>query len=312
MDVANAGLYDGASALAEACLMACRLTGKSRILALKTVSPRTLEVVRTYIQALQIKLDIVPALPSTIEADVACVVAQYPNYFGYLEDAAAAGRAAHAAGALLVMSVNPISLGMLRPPGDLGADIAVADGQPLGGALSFGGPSVGLLACRRQHMRQLPGRLVGQTTDEDGRSGYVLTLQTREQHIRREHATSNICTNDSLVALAAAVYLATLGKRGLRQVAELCYHKAHYAADLIGKLPGYKLPLTSTFFNEFVVTCPRPPREVNAVLLARGIIGGLDVSDLLPNGMLLCLTELHRRHDIEALVAGLRDATEEG
>ncbi|MBI3953053.1 MAG: aminomethyl-transferring glycine dehydrogenase subunit GcvPA [Chloroflexi bacterium] len=308
MDVANAGMYDGASALAEACLMACRLTGRRRVIALDSASPRLLEVVRSYTQALEIRVETARTLPSTIAGDVACVVVQHPSFFGYLEDADGAARSAHAAGALLVMSVDPVSLGMLRPPGELGADIAVADGQALGGALSFGGPSVGLLACRQQYIRQLPGRLVGQTLDQDGRAGYVLTLQTREQHIRREHATSNICTNDSLVALAAAIHLAALGRQGLRRVAELCYHKAHYAAGRIAALPGYQLPLAGTFFKEFVVACPRPPREVNAILAERGIVGGLDVSDLSPNGMLLCVTELHRREEIDNLAAGLQAA----
>ena len=309
MDVANAGLYDGASALAEACLMACRLTGRRRIVALESVSPRLLEVLRTYTQALDIEVATLRALPASLKNDVACVVLQHPNFYGYLEDAEGAARTAQAAGALLVMSVDPLSLGLLRPPGELGTDIAVADGAALGAAVSFGGPSVGLLACRQQYLRQLPGRLVGQTRDLDGRLGYVLTLQTREQHIRREHATSNICTNDSLVALAATIYLAAVGKSGLRQIAELCYHKAHYAAQRIAALPGYKLPLAGTFFKEFPITCPRPPEQVNAALRQRGIVGGLDISDLVPNGMLLCVTEMHRREEIDALIVALKAAT---
>ena len=305
MEVANAGMYDGASALAEACLMACRVTGRRQVLALDTVSRRALEVARTYTQALQIRIDTVPAFPRQVDADVAALVVQHPNCYGYLEAVEDAAAAAHAGEALLITSVDPISLGMLRPPGELGADLAVADGQSLGNPVAFGGPSVGLFASRQRFVRQLPGRLVGQTVDLDGRTGYVLTLQTREQHIRREHATSNICTNDSLVAVAATIYLAALGKGGLRQVAELCYHKAHYAAQKIAALPGYRLPMAGTFFKEFVVSCPRPPQEINARLLERGIVGGLDISDAVPNGMLLCVTELHRREDIDVLVAGL-------
>jgi glycine dehydrogenase subunit 1 len=201
--------------------------------------------------------------------------------------------------------VDPISLGLFRPPGEYGADIAVGEGQSLGAPLSFGGPYLGLFACRQQYLRQMPGRLVGRTTDAQGRTGYVLTLQTREQHIRRERATSNICTSQQLVALAAAVYLAAMGKQGLRQVAELCYHKAHYAAERIAALPGYSLAGEGVFFKEFVVRCPRPPAEVNRALLERGTIGGLDVSDQTPNGLLLCVTEMNTRAEIDALVEGL-------
>jgi glycine dehydrogenase subunit 1 len=211
--------------------------------------------------------------------------------------------------------VDPISLGLFRPPGEYGADIVVGEGQSLGVPLSFGGPYLGLFACRQKYLRQMPGRLVGRTTDAQGRTGYVLTLQTREQHIRRERATSNICTSQQLLALAAAVYLAAMGKQGLRQVAELCYHKAHYAAERIAALPGYSLASASggsasgggegVFFKEFVVRCPRPPAEVNRSLLERGVIGGLDVSDQIPNGLLLCVTELNTRAEIDALVEGL-------
>ena len=235
----------------------------------------------------------------------ACLVVQQPNFFGYLEDVVALEERAHAAGALFVVVPEAISLGMFKPPGEYGADIVVAEGQPLGIPLSFGGPYVGLFATRQEHIRQMPGRLVGRTTDADGRTGYVLTLQTREQHIRRERATSNICTNEQLCALAATVYLCALGKQGLRRVAELCYHKAHYAADRIAALPGYSLPLAGAFFQEFVVRCPRPPREVNAALLERGIIGGLDVSERIEDGMLLCVTEMNSRDEIDRLVDAL-------
>ena len=307
MDVANAGMYDGASALAEACLMAVRITGRERLALLSTVNPSYQRVVRTYAEGHALPADVMTPDDPALSEKHACLVVQQPNFFGYLEDVEELERRAHAAGALYIVVPEPMSLGMFRPPGEYGADIVVAEGQPLGVPLSFGGPYVGLFATRREHIRQMPGRLVGQTKDVDGRTGYVLTLQTREQHIRRERATSNICTNEQLCALAATVYLCALGKQGLRRVAELCYHKAHYAADRIAKLGGYSLPLTGTFFQEFVVRCPRPPREVNAALLERGIIGGLDVSKQIDGGMLLCVTEMNGREEIDRLVDALRE-----
>ena len=305
MDVANAGMYDGASALAEACLMAVRITGRSRLALLSTVNPSYQRVVRTYAKGHALPVDVMTPDEAALSEKHACLVVQQPNFFGCLEDVASLARHAHDAGALYVVVPEATSLGMFRPPGEYGADIVVAEGQPLGIPLSFGGPYVGLFATRRAHVRQMPGRLVGRTKDVEGRTGYVLTLQTREQHIRRERATSNICTNEQLCALAATVYLCALGKQGLRRVAELCYHKAHYAAGRIEALPGYSLPQSGTFFQEFVVRCPRPPREVNAALLERGIIGGLDVSEQVEDGMLLCVTEMNSREEIDALVDAL-------
>jgi glycine dehydrogenase subunit 1 len=307
MDVANAGMYDGASALAEACLMAVRITGRDRLAILSTVNPSYLRVVQTYAEGHSLPVDVIEPGAVSLPEGTACLVVQQPNFFGYLEDAVALERLAHAAGSLYVVLPDAISLGLFKPPGEYSADIVVAEGQPLGIPLSFGGPYVGLYATRQQHVRQMPGRLVGQTKDVDGKTGYVLTLQTREQHIRRERATSNICTNEQLCALAATVYLCALGKQGLRQVAELCYHKAHYAAERIADMPGYSLPLSGDFFDEFVVRCPLPPREVNAALLERGIIGGLDVSDRIENGMLLCVTEMNTREEIDRLVEALRE-----
>jgi glycine dehydrogenase subunit 1 len=196
-------------------------------------------------------------------------------------------------------------MGMFQPPGHYGADIVTGEGQPLGIPPSFGGPYVGLFATKQQYVRQMPSRLSGRTVDRLGNTGYVLTLQTREQHIRRERATSNICTNEALYALASTIYLAALGKQGLKQVAELCYHKAHYAASRIAELPGYTLPIEGVFFQEFVVGCPVPPAEVNRRLLDRNILGGLDVSGSIPNGMLLCVTEMNSRQDIDQLVNAL-------
>jgi glycine dehydrogenase subunit 1 len=228
---------------------------------------------------------------------------QQPNFFGYLEDLAACARKARDIGALLVVIADPISLGMFKPPGDYGADIVVAEGQALGNPLNFGGPGLGIFTCRKEYLRQMPGRIVGRTVDVDGRPGYVLTMATREQHIRRERATSNICTNEALVALAATVYLAAMGKSGLRQVADLCYHKAHYAADAISKLTGYSLVFPQTFFKEFVVCCPVPPRQINQALFKEGIIGGFDLSHMIDNSMLLCVTEMNTKQDIDKLVA---------
>ena len=305
MEVANAGMYDGATALAEAALMACRLTSRERIAVLDSVSPANMSVIRTYVDPQG--LDVYTTSPDRLDIreGTACVVVQNPNFYGYIEDMSALGKAAHDEGALLVVSTDPVFLGMFHSPGDYGADIAVAEGQPLGVPLSYGGPYVGLFTCRSQYLRQMPGRIVGRTVDTQGRTGYVLTLQTREQHIRRERATSNICTSEALVGTMIAAYLACMGKVGLRHIAELTYHKAHYAASLIERIPGYSLPLSGTFFQEFVAQCPIPPSEVNARLLERGIIGGLDVSDRIPNGLLLCVTEMNTREEIEALAEAL-------
>lgn len=306
MDVANAGMYDGASALAEACLMACRVTGRSRIAIHPSVNPSYIDVVRTYASGPELAVDLIDATELTDEH--ACLAAQQPAFLGTLTDTWAISDAAHAAGALFIAAVDPISLGMLTPPGEYGADIAVAEGQSLGWPVNYGGPYLGLFTCRSEYIRQLPGRIVGQTRDANGKTGYVLTLQTREQHIRRERATSNICTSQQLVGLAATVYLATVGKRGLREIAEACYHKAHYAAHLIGALNGYSVDIDSPFFKEFVVRCPASPAEINHQLLERDIIGGLDVSDHVENGMLVCVTEMNTRSDIDRLATALEEA----
>ena len=306
MEVANSGMYDGASALAEAALMACRVTGRERIVYLDTVSPAYLSVMRTYTEPQGLQLT-THAQGSALPDDAACLVVQSPSYLGCIEDVESLAAQAHENGALLVASVDPVSLGMFRPPGELGADIAVAEGQALGVSLSFGGPYVGLFTCKSEFLRQMPGRIAGRTVDTQDRVGFVLTLQAREQHIRRERATSNICTSEALVGTAVVTYLACMGRAGLRRIAELTYHKAHYAASLIERIAGYELPLEGTFFQEFVVRCPMSPAEVNDRLLDRGIIGGLDVSDLVPNGMLLCVTEMNTRDEIEALASALEE-----
>ncbi|MGD9894513.1 MAG: aminomethyl-transferring glycine dehydrogenase subunit GcvPA [Dehalococcoidia bacterium] len=311
MDVANTGMYDGATALAEACAMACRVTGRRRIAVLASLDPILLDTVRTYAGAHGVEVDVV-ARGTRLSDDYACLAVQQPNCFGAFEDGTVVRQAATDAGALLVVSVAPLSLGLFAPPSSYGADVVVGDGQSLGAGLNFGGPSVGLFACNERFLRQMPGRIVGETKDIEGRTGYVLTLQTREQHIRRERATSNICTSQQLVALAATVYLSVLGPRGIRHIAELCYHKAHYAASRIAALPGFRLwpdgmadSVEPIFWNEFTVRCPVPPSAINDALLTRGIIGGVDRSAQSPDAMTLCVTEMNTRAEIDALVDAL-------
>ena len=323
MEVANAGMYDGATSLAEAVLMACRVTKRSQVAVADTLSPTYQQVIRTYCIPQGIEVKSVSASTSEIDNETACLAVQYPNFYGYVDDLTPLSDAVHRQGALLVVSADPIAMGMLQPPGHYGADIVAGEGQPLGIPPSFGGPYLGLFATKQEYIRQMPSRLSGRTVDSKGRTGFVLTLQTREQHIRRERATSNICTNEALYALASTIYLAALGKQGLRQVAELCYQKAHYAASEIGRLPGYSLPIEGTFFQEFVIQCPTSPSTINQKLLERNILGGLDLSrppfsredatevpsshEGFPNGMLLCVTEMSSRKDIDALVGSLAE-----
>jgi len=282
--------------------MATRITKRNKIAVLNTVNPRYDEVIYTYASNRNISLEKVEPGLEDLPSDCACLIVQQPNFFGYFDDIKAYAEQAHNAGALLVAIVDPVSLGMFKPPGNYGADIAVAEGQPAGSPISFGGPGLGVFTCREKYLRQMPGRIVGRTVDVTGRPGYVLTMTTREQHIRRERATSNICTNEALVALAATVYLAAMGKRGLRQVAELCYHKAHYAAKEISKLKGYSLVFQQPFFKEFVIRCPVPPQQVSKVLYKEKIIGGLDISQVIDNGMLFCVTEVNTKQEIDRLV----------
>jgi glycine dehydrogenase subunit 1 len=318
MEVANAGMYDGGTSLAEGVLMACRVTRRDAVAVADTVSPAYREVIVTYCQAQGIDISIVDHQQPEMTDALACLVVQYPSFYGEIEDLKRHSQAAHDQGALLVVSADPLAMGMFQPPGYYDADIVTGEGQPLGIPASYGGPYLGLFAAKQQYIRQMPSRLVGKTVDTQGRPGYVLTLQTREQHIRRERATSNICTNEALYALASTIYLAALGKQGLRKVAELCYHKAHFAAARIQQLPGYSLPLSGAFFQEFVVQCPTEPAAINRRLLQQNILGGLDLSQPpyspppaggngrgLENCMLLCVTEMNTREDIEALVSVL-------
>ncbi len=302
MEVSNAGMYDGSTAAAEAALLACRVTKRDKVAVLSTVHPKYYEVTETYAKGHSISLKKVEPRLDGLSSDCACLIVEQPNFFGYFEDMNAYVQKVHDIGALLIVIVDPISLGMFKPPGDYGADIVVAEGQSLGNPLSFGGPGVGIFACRKEYLRQMPGRIVGKTVDVDGQTGYVMTMVTREQHIRRERATSNICTSEALAALATTVYLATLGKRGLRQVAELCYHKAHYTAEAISKLKGYSLVFPQPFFKEFVVRCPVRPHLINKALFNESIIGGLDLSHMLDNSILLCVTEMNTKQEIDRLV----------
>ena len=315
MEVANASLYDGATALAEGALLAVSVPRKrTKIVVAGTVHPNYRAVVRTYSEGLPVSIVETPlpaetltvtpdAFDGLLDEQTACVVVQYPNFFGRIEDIAAIGRRAHEVGAKLVVSAYPMALGLLKAPGELGADIVSGEGQSLGVPASFGGPVVGLLACRQELVRQMPGRLAGMTVDSEGKRGFVLALQTREQHIRREKATSNICTNQGLIALAATVYMASVGPGGLRRIAELCYQKAHYLADRLSGIPGWRLVGDGPFFNEFVVRGPVDGVAVNRALRDRGIIGGyaLDAVDpALEGALLVSATEMVSREAIDA------------
>jgi glycine dehydrogenase subunit 1 len=321
MEVSNASHYDGATALAEALTLALNHhRGKrSKVVLSPAIHPQYRQVVRTYMQGMDLEIagdDSVShdsqALVGMVDDQTALVAVQYPDFFGRIEDFTSLSRAAHAVGALLCVVVNPLSLGLLKPPSVFDADVVVGEGQPLGIPLSFGGPYLGIFATKQAFVRKMAGRLVGETTDTRGQRGFVLTLTPREQHIRREKATSNICTNQALMALAATVYLSVMGKSGLRQVAELNYHKSHYAAQQIASLPGYKLWGDRPFFNEFVVECPRPVAEINEALLDEGILGGYDLGRDFPelkDHMLIAVTEMNTRQEIDDLVEALKEAS---
>jgi glycine dehydrogenase subunit 1 len=320
MEVANASMYDGSTALAEAVLMAERITRRSKIVASAAIHPQYIEVVRTYVQHAGIDLDVIAfdeqsgqagAKLAEIDDQTAAIVVQSPNFFGSIEDLTSFANAAQAKGALLIVAVTEaISLGLLKSPGACGADIVVAEGQSFGVPLSFGGPYVGLFATKEKYARQIPGRLVGEAYDKKGRRGFVLTLATREQHIRREKATSNICTNEGLIALAATVYLETMGRRGVREVAEQCVQKAAYAARKISEIDGFSLPFSGPRFNEFVVRAPGNATELLKRLgTEKAIEGGLELSQFFPervNEFLVCVTETNTREQIDLLVDGLR------
>lgn len=322
MEVANASHYDGATSLAEAVVMAYHHHREKRkkVILSPAVHPHYRAVVRTYTQATG--LNIIGDAPLTadlndlaqqLDKDTALIAVQSPNFFGQIEDLTGLAEKARAVGALLCVVTDPVTLGLLKPPGQLGADVVVGEGQALGVPLSYGGPYVGFFATRKDYVRKMAGRLVGEAKDRQGRRGYVLTLATREQHIKREKATSNICTNQGLMALAATIYLETLGKNGLRKVAELCWHKSHYAAQKIGLLKGYSVDTRKPFIKEFVVKCPRPVKEINDILFDEwDILGGYDLGQDYPhlqNHMLLCFTEMNSREQIDLLVEALGEIT---
>jgi glycine dehydrogenase subunit 1 len=323
MDVSNASHYDGATALAEAVILALnqfRFKRKKIVLSPR-IHPQYIEVVRTYMRG--VELEIVgdenldgntQTITNLLDEETALVAVQYPDFLGQIEDFTDLGRAAQEAGALFCVVVNPLALGLLKPPSEFGADIVVGEGQPLGIPLSYGGPYLGIFATREKYVRKMAGRLVGETEDTRGQRGYVLTLTPREQHIRRDKATSNICTNQGLMTLASAVYLSVMGKTGLRKVAELCYHKAHYAANRISALEGYHLWNKGEFFNEFVIACPKPVAEINELLVDYDILGGYDVGkcfDTLENHMLLAVTEMNTKDEIDTLVTALEEVSHE-
>jgi glycine dehydrogenase subunit 1 len=320
MDVSNASLYEGATAAAEAVLMARSHTGRRRVVVSAAVHPDVRAVLATYLRELPMELTIVQTaggrtnaedLRRAVNDETAAVLIQTPNFFGCIESLHKLSAIGHEHGAVVIASVDPISCALLKTPGELGADIVVGDGQPLGIPMSYGGPTLGFMGCKSEFMRKMPGRLVGATTDRSGRRAYCLTLQTREQHIRRERATSNICTNQGLLALRVAIYLSALGRRGAAKVASLCLDKAHYAADRISELDGYELRFDGPFFKEFTVRTRKDVQHVLAHCRQRGILGGVDLGhwyDDLADTFLVAVTEKRTRQEIDALVSALAEA----
>lgn len=319
LDASNASLYDGATAVAEAALMSLAITGRNKVVISKTVHPEYRTVLKTYMHDLSKAVNLMEIgykdgitdlaeLKSAVDNNTACVLFQTPNFFGAIELAEEISTIIHNAQGLLVSVVNPVSLALLKPPATYGADIAIGEGQVLGNTMSFGGPHLGFMVVKKDYVRKMPGRIVGQTVDTEGKRGFVLTLSTREQHIRREKATSNICSNEGLLALRAAIHMSALGKQGLREAAEQSLQKTHYLASKIAKKPGYKLLFKSPFFNEFVLQCPKPASVINKKLLDKGILGGLDLSRFYPelkNTMLMAVTEMNTKEEMEKLVKSM-------
>ena len=322
MEVSNASHYDGATAAAEAVNLAwAQFRGKrTKVVVSPTVHPQYRQVIRTYTQGMELELagETGPDLESGPEAlaelvddNTALVIVQYPDFFGRIFDYTNLIETAHEKGALVCVVANPTALALFKAPGEMGADIVVGDGQPLGIPMWYGGPSLGFFTTRKKYVHKMAGRLVGETVDNRGQRAYVLTLTAREQHIKRERATSNICTNQGLLALASAVYLSLVGKSGLRQVAELCYHKAHYAAEQLSKIPGMGLCFDEPFFHEFALCVGRPVEEVNAHLLDHNILGGYDLGQDYPSlkdHLLIAVTEMNTKEEIDMLVEVLSEA----
>jgi len=315
MHTANASMYDGATALAEAAALACSATKRKEVLIAGTVHPESRDVLHTYSHYKDVnvvtvgyedgRVDLLD-LEKKISSGTAAVIVQSPNFFGLIEDLKKVSEIAHQHKALMIASVDPVSLAILRSPGELGADIVVGEGQSLGNPMSFGGPYLGFFATTKELMRKIPGRVVGETTDSAGNRGFVLTLQTREQHIRRDKATSNICSNQALNALAASIYLTLLGPKGLKKVAELCLQKAHYLYDQLLETGKFEPVFSGPFFKEFPIKSSKPVELLNKELLDEKIIGGLDLQKYYPeleNGWLLAVTEKRSRQDIDKLVS---------
>ena len=313
MEVVNASHYDGATALAEAVLMAWRnASGRDRVLVPAALHPEFKDVLRTYLAAFPVRIEEYRGDPAAASVDggTCAIVASYPEFEGELRDLGPAAARAHEAGALLVVQADPIMCGLLKSPGEMGADIVVAEGQSLGNPMNYGGPFLGMLGCTQKLVRKMPGRIVGEARDHEGRRGFVLTLSAREQHIRREKAVSNICSNQGLVMLQACVYMAAMGSGGLRAVAGLCWDKAHFAAGLVGKIPGFRVE-NKEFFKEFLVATPVPAEEIATKLSRRCVVPGLPLSRYYPdrkNELLVCVTENCTRAQIELLAQSLREA----
>ncbi len=322
MDIANASLYDGASGAAEAVLMAHRLKRKQKVLLAGLIHPQYKEVIHTYTRNLGIQIEEVgfssdgfvddADLQKKIDTETSVVIAQSPNFIGVIEDLESISKTAHANGALSAVVISePVSLGLLDPPGNLGADIVTGEAQSFGIPQSFGGPFLGFMACSKEFIRQFPGRIAGETVDVEGKRGFVLTLSTREQHIRRERATSNICTNQALCALRATIFLETMGKEGIRELAWHNVQKANYALEECVKISGIEQKFSGAFFNEFVLEFGKPVEDVNLYLKEQGITGGLDLEKFYPelkNCALFCVTEIHSKENIDRLVSKLKEA----
>lgn len=313
LDVANASVYDGASGAAEAVAM-CRERKRNKVLVSMGADPMTISTIRTYCFASNTPVELIPlkdgatdlqALAELIDDSTSCVFIQQPNYFGVIEEAKEAEKIIHEKGAKYIMGVNPVAMAILETPGEVGADVAVGDAQPFGMPLSFGGPYLGFMTATQEMARKLPGRIVGETTDVDGKRAFVLTLQAREQHIRREKASSNVCSNQALCALTATAYLTVMGSQGLVDVAEQCYGKAHYAAQEICKIEGFQLKYPHEFFHEFMTTSPVDPKDLNRRLAEKGILGGYPVEE----GILWCVTEMNSKEEIDQLVGVLKEVS---
>lgn len=317
MDVANASMYDGGSALAEAALMAVSQTGRKRVLVPENINPFYFDIIRTYTRDQEIEIVPVPhkdgvvdhsKLTSLIDDTIAAVVLQNPNYYGLLEKSDGLAEKIHESGAIFIQFIDPVSLGILKTPAESGADIVVSEGQPFGNALNYGGPYLGIFAAKKSLIRKMPGRIVAMSNDVEDRRAFVTTLQTREQHIRREKATSNICTNSQLCALAALVYASLLGQSGIRKAAELTVQKSHYLAQKISAINGFRLKFPGPFFKEFVVETPVPAKQIVDKLLRKNIFAGIDLSEVeMGSGLLIAVTEKRTKAEMDAFLRELSE-----